>query len=147
MVVVRVVLFALGAVVVFATFASAVRTVVIPRAIPARLTRFVFLGMRTLFRLRARPRHAYERRDRVMALYAPVSLLVLLVVWMTLVLGGSYTDEFGRFAAGDVAELDGAVEHRPIGGGDAECVCLLVTEGRILVRGVVGTAARAFSDL
>jgi len=109
-IVVRVILFALGAVVVFATFASAVRTVVIPRAIPAKLTRFVFLGMRTLFRLRARPRHAYERRDRVMALNAPVSLLVLLVVWMTLVLGG-YTAMYwslGDRALADAFTLSGS---------------------------------------
>jgi hypothetical protein len=75
----RVLLFVFGVVVVVATFGSAVRTVVIPRAIPARLTRIVFLAMRSLFRLRARPRRSYEDRDRVMALYAPVSLLMLLL--------------------------------------------------------------------
>jgi hypothetical protein len=85
---VRVVGFVAGLAVVLGTFGSAVRTVVIPRAIPARITRFVFLGMRSLFRLRARPRRSYEDRDRVMALYAPVSLLVLLLTWITAVLIG-----------------------------------------------------------
>jgi hypothetical protein len=85
---VRVVVFIAGVAVVVATFGSAVRTVVIPRAIPARLTRVVFLGMRWLFRLRARPRRSYRDRDRIMALYAPVSLLVLLVTWITAVLLG-----------------------------------------------------------
>jgi hypothetical protein len=84
----RVAAFVLGLAVVVATFASAVRTVVIPRAIPARLTRVVFLTMRWLFRLRARPKRSYQERDRIMALYGPVSLLILLVVWITLVLVG-----------------------------------------------------------
>ena len=81
------IVFTLGLVAAVSVFASAVRTVVIPRAIPARLTRFVFLGMRALFRLRARPSLSYERRDRVMALYAPVSLLVLLITWIAIVVG------------------------------------------------------------
>jgi hypothetical protein len=87
-IVVRVLVFALGLSVVVATFGSAVRTVVIPRGIPARIARTVFFGMRGLFRVRARPGLSYEIRDRVMALYAPVSLLVLLVTWITLVLLG-----------------------------------------------------------
>ncbi|HZB02827.1 MAG TPA: hypothetical protein VE737_00730 [Actinomycetota bacterium] len=88
MVWVRVVLFLVGLVVVVGTFGSAVRTVVIPRGIPARITRVVFLSMRAAFRLRARPGRSYEDRDRVMALYAPVSLLVLLLTWITAVLFG-----------------------------------------------------------
>jgi hypothetical protein len=88
MVVVRQVVFVAGVVVVVATFGSAVRTVVIPRGIPARLSRFVFFQMRRIFRLRARPKHPYERRDRIMALYGPVSLLALLITWLTLVLTG-----------------------------------------------------------
>jgi hypothetical protein len=86
--VVRILVFLVGLFVVVAVFGSAVRTVVIPRGIAARITRFVFLGMRGLFRLRARPSLPYARRDQVMALYAPISLLVLLLTWITLVLGG-----------------------------------------------------------
>jgi hypothetical protein len=88
MVVVRVVVFIAGLAVVLATFGSAVRTVVLPRAIPSKLTRWVFLTMRFLFRLRAGRMASYERRDRIMALYAPVSLLMTLLVWVTLVLLG-----------------------------------------------------------
>jgi hypothetical protein len=84
----RIAVFVVGAAVVVATFASAVRTVVIPRGIPARITRVVFLSMRSLFRLRARPGRSYEDRDRVMAMYAPVSLLALLLTWVTAVLVG-----------------------------------------------------------
>jgi hypothetical protein len=62
--------------------------VVIPRGVPAQLTRAVFLTMRRVFRLRAGPSKPYERRDAIMALYAPVSLLALLATWLVLVVGG-----------------------------------------------------------
>jgi len=73
---------------VIATFGSAVRTVILPRGIPAKLGRVVFISMRSLFRLRIGRNASYERRDRVMAAYAPTSLLMLLVVWISLVLVG-----------------------------------------------------------
>jgi hypothetical protein len=85
---VRVLTFLAGVVLVVAVVGSALRTVVIPRGIPARISRFVFLGMRQLFRIRARPSLSYERRDHVMSLYAPTSLLVLLLTWIVIVMGG-----------------------------------------------------------
>jgi hypothetical protein len=85
---VRIVAFAAGLFLVAAAVGSAVRTVVIPRAIPSKISRTVFLGTRWFFRLRARPGRTYEERDRIMALYAPVSLLVLLASWLALILIG-----------------------------------------------------------
>lgn len=61
---------------------SAVRTFVVPRAFVSPLTRVVFLTMRVLFNFRVRFLDTYEGRDRVMALYGPVSLLVLPAVWL-----------------------------------------------------------------
>lgn len=84
----RALAFISGALIVLATFGSAVRTMVLPRGVPARLTRFVFLSMRFLFRLRIGRNPSYEKQDRVMALYAPLSLLVLLLVWLALAVGG-----------------------------------------------------------
>jgi hypothetical protein len=52
------------------------------------LTRWVYLGVGTLFRLRLRGTRDYRRRDRTMALYAPASLLVLPAIWMGLILVG-----------------------------------------------------------
>lgn len=80
--------FLAGVAVVVAVFGSALRTVVLPRGIPARISRVVFLGMRSLFRLRARPGLPYEQRDRIMAMYAPFSLIVLLLTWITTVMLG-----------------------------------------------------------
>ena len=85
---VHVVAFALGVAVVAGTVGSAIRTVVLPRGVPSRLARWVFILMRRMFRLRAGRRAPYEKRDRIMAFYAPLSLLTLLLAWMTLTLGG-----------------------------------------------------------
>ena len=63
-----------GAALVVATLGSAIRTVVLPRAIPARLGSVVFVTMRRLFELRMRRVDSYEERDRIMAPYAPLSL-------------------------------------------------------------------------
>src|SRR5262249_40404591 len=85
---VHVIVALLGAAIVIATFGSAVRTVVLPRAVPARLGRAVFRTLRGVFALRARPSHSYERRDRILALYAPLALLSLLATWMPLTMFG-----------------------------------------------------------
>ena len=47
---------------------------------------------------------------------------------ITLILSGAYNDRFGRFAPGDVADLDADVEHEPIAESDQPCVCLVATE-------------------
>ena len=110
MIAVRVVVFLLGAAVVIATFGSAIRTVVLPRGVPARLGRVVFRGLRVVFQLRARPSHSYARRDRVMAMYAPVGLLALLATWMALTLAG-YAGMYwalGGRSVGDAFQVSGS---------------------------------------
>jgi putative transcriptional regulator len=47
---------------------------------------------------------------------------------ITLVLKGAYRDHMGRFGAGDVADLDEDIEHRPVVDGNEECICLVATE-------------------
>jgi hypothetical protein len=78
---------------VAAVFLSAVCTVVVPRGVPVRLTRVVFLTTQRLFALRSRFAETYEERDRAMALYAPLTLIALPVVWLALTLVG-YTALF-----------------------------------------------------
>jgi putative transcriptional regulator len=57
---------------------------------------------------------------------------------LTLVLRGALRDVTGRYARGDVADLDETVEHKPIAEPGAECICLVASErpeefrGRIL---------------
>jgi len=47
---------------------------------------------------------------------------------MTLILEGAYTDKFGRFGVGDIADLGDDVEHQPIVEKDGPCICLVATE-------------------
>ena len=79
---------AAGTAIVLLTARSAIRTFLVPRALQASLSRAVFVLVRRAFRLRANQRHPYGRRDRVMALYAPVALLTLLATWLVLVFVG-----------------------------------------------------------
>ncbi len=89
----RVAVFVAAGGVVVATVGSAVRTVILPRGIQAKLATAVFLTTRVLFRVRVGRAPTYERRDRVMAGYGPVSLLTLALVWQLLV-GLAYTAMF-----------------------------------------------------
>jgi hypothetical protein len=79
---------AVGLAIIVVTVMSAIRTVVVPRAVPSRLSQGVFSGMRWLFDLRARAVTTYQARDHVMSFYAPLSLLALPLVWIGLVLFG-----------------------------------------------------------
>jgi len=65
---------------------SAIRTVVVPRGESVLLSRNVFLVMREVFEFAARRTRSYEGYDRVMARYAPTSLVVLPGVWALIVL-------------------------------------------------------------
>src|SRR5437899_4315346 len=88
MIVLRAVVAVAAALIVYLTIGSAIRTVVLPRGVRARISRVVFITMRWVFRIRAGRNASYERRDAVMASYAPVSLLALLATWMVLVFIG-----------------------------------------------------------
>jgi hypothetical protein len=78
----------LGAAMVLAVYDSALRTFVLPRGVSNPLTRATFLALRSVFNLFARESKTYESRDRVMALYGPISLFGLVTVWMVIVLTG-----------------------------------------------------------
>jgi hypothetical protein len=90
-IVLRVLLFLLGAGVVLFTVRSVVRTFLVPRALSGTIGRAVFVAVRRVFRLWARDSRPYADRDRVMAFYAPVGLLALLVVWVAFLVAGFAT--------------------------------------------------------
>ncbi|MEJ7585348.1 MAG: hypothetical protein WKF43_14990 [Acidimicrobiales bacterium] len=52
------------------------------------LSRVLFVLARKVFDLRLRLAHSYEQRDKIMALYSPVVLILLPAMWVTLVIGG-----------------------------------------------------------
>jgi hypothetical protein len=70
------------------TILSVIRSTVLPRAAPSRVTYLTARTTRAAFRLRANHARTYEERDRIMAMLGPVSLLALLAVWMILVITG-----------------------------------------------------------
>jgi hypothetical protein len=85
MIALRVVVIIAGIAGIFFTLASALRVVILPRGIPSKLARRVFLTVRFFFELRLGRDASYERRDAVMAIYGPFALLMLLVTWLSLV--------------------------------------------------------------
>ncbi len=87
MLAVRILCFVVGVTLALGTAASAVRTFVVPRAVPVALSRTVFIALRWLFTLSARRSHGYIGLDRRLAFYAPTSLLALPAVWLSLMLG------------------------------------------------------------
>lgn len=84
----RVIAFAAGGTLVVGVLASAVRTLVLPRAVPDKIAFGVLNGVRRLFEWWARRASDFAGRDAVMAHFAPISVLLLLPVWLTLALGG-----------------------------------------------------------
>lgn len=78
----RCIVFLLGALLVLAIAVSGLRTFVLPRSAPDIFNRTVFIAVRQIFELFKRPTQTFSQRDRVMELYAPVCLVGLLVLWL-----------------------------------------------------------------
>ncbi len=78
-------LFLLGLAIVLRSVLSAVRTFVVPRAESDVITGIVFRTSRRFFNALAKLRPGYLWKDRVLAYYAPVTLIVLPVVYLILV--------------------------------------------------------------
>lgn len=88
MLVIRIVVFILGLAITLAAFRSVIRTLILPRSAPDPVTGFVFRSIRRIFDFRLRWSKEYAVSDRVMAYYAPVSLMFLPIVWLSIVLIG-----------------------------------------------------------
>jgi len=86
MIILRVIVFSLGVALVVTTLLSVTRVLLVPRSTPDPLVRIVFMAMRSLFRPWTNSSRPYAERDRVMAFYAPLSLLALLPAWLALIL-------------------------------------------------------------
>jgi len=78
-----------GVALVLWTVGGALRTVVLPRATSSWQVTLIFgLLRRVVFDPLTRPRRGFEARDRIMAMYAPVGLLMLPAMWATFVVTG-----------------------------------------------------------
>jgi hypothetical protein len=84
----RIVAFVIGLLLVLVALISGVRTFVMPRSERDVVTAIVFRSLRQVIDFSLQWTEDYASRDRVMAFYAPVSLLALLPTWLALVLVG-----------------------------------------------------------
>lgn len=66
---------------------------------------------------------------------------------LTLILRGAYRDRFGRFAAGDIADLDEDVEHRPIVEADADCICVVASEEKARFKGLISRIVQPLTGM
>lgn len=80
--------FTVGLVVVLATLASVIRTLVVPRGISSRLTRSVEVVIHRAYAVVVDRVPAYEAKDRILAAEAPTVLIGLLTTWLALLLIG-----------------------------------------------------------
>ena len=92
--------FALGLTTVILTLSSAVSTFVLPRAARSQLNRLVFGLTRRVFEFILRFIKTYERRDAIMAYYAPVCLMLLVPAWYILISLG-FTAMYWSLGVGD----------------------------------------------
>jgi hypothetical protein len=91
MIVVRLLIGLAGALGVLVVLSSAVRSVVLPRAFPARLARVAFLAVRlpvAALAARYARRGAWRRRDELLSLQGPLGILAQLATWTLLVAAG-----------------------------------------------------------
>ena len=79
--------FVLGVGLLLLVFDSALRTFVLPRGATPVVSRATFISLRSVFNLMAKGARSYNGRDSMMALYGPIGLVLLPVVWMLMVLG------------------------------------------------------------
>lgn len=58
------------------------------------------------------------------------------------ILSGSLSDDRGQYFPGDLDEADDEVDHRPVVGEEADCVCLAALEGDTHLHGFLGRLMR-----
>jgi hypothetical protein len=80
--------FLFGGLIVCTVVISAIRTFVLARSARDSIAAVHFTLWRRLFDWRANRATTYDDRDRIMALYAPLSLITLPLLWLSLVAGG-----------------------------------------------------------
>ena len=74
----------IGAAIVLATGWSVLATLIVPRRVRSNIPRVVFILNRSVFQLIADRAGSYERRDRILAVQAPVQLIGQVVAWLAL---------------------------------------------------------------
>ncbi len=99
----QIIVFVLGALAVCRVLLSGIRTFILPRGSNDAIARLAFHAARGLFHLFAGPRKSYASRDRLMAYYGPVALVMLPLVWLVVIITG-YTAMFWAMGAPNAYE-------------------------------------------
>ncbi len=63
----------------------------------------------------------------------------------TAILSGAFRDDLGRFGPGDFIETDETVRHAPAVTADADCLCLIQSEGPMKLEGIAARAIQLLS--
>jgi hypothetical protein len=96
----RVVAFIGGLILIVSVFLAAIRSFVLPRNESVLINNWVFTGIRHVFEAAARQRTTYAGRDQIMAMYAPVGLVMLPIAWL-IILSFGYTAIYWALGEGD----------------------------------------------
>jgi hypothetical protein len=96
----QILVFIAGFLVVLLTLSSALSTFVLPRAARSQLNRLVFGLLRRLFDFILHFAKTYQRKDAIMAYYAPIGLMLLLPTWYVLIMLG-YAAMYWAMGVGD----------------------------------------------
>jgi hypothetical protein len=92
--------FLAGLITVILTLFSALSTFVLPRSARSQLNRIVFGLLRRIFKFILHFAKTYERRDAIMAYYAPIGLMLLVPTWYLLISLG-FTAMYWGMGAGN----------------------------------------------
>src|SRR5271165_4346887 len=85
---IRVLAAIVGASIVLTTAWSVLGTLVVPRRVRSHIPRAVFILNRGVFEFLADKASSYQRRDKILAVQAPVQLIAQVVAWLALYLLG-----------------------------------------------------------
>ncbi|MCB2378766.1 hypothetical protein LGH70_14280 [Hymenobacter sp. BT635] len=97
---VRVAVFLGGTFLILTVVLSAIRSFVLPRNESVLINNWVFMTVRYFFSFLAARYQTYAKRDRIMALFAPVALVMLPIIWL-LLLSFAYAGIYWALGEGD----------------------------------------------
>lgn len=66
---------------------------------------------------------------------------------LTLILDGAYSDEFGTYRRGDVADMGDDVEHRPVADANDGCICLAASDAKPRFTGMFARLLQPLANL
>src|SRR5262245_43812286 len=99
----QILVFSAGLLIVVFTLSSAVSTTVLPRAARSQLNRLVFGLLRRIINFVLHFAKRYNRRDAIMAYYAPIGLMLLVPTWYILISFG-YAAMYWALGVGGIFE-------------------------------------------